>query len=79
SILDDDAHIVKNGDTTLIEPNRTHSQAAAPGYAMYYIWMIPHLPNDRWLPTTRYYRKEHKWLLDDNVKIWPELKLGDEK
>jgi len=79
SVLDDNAHVVKNGDTTLIKPNTTHSQGAAPGYAMYYIWMIPHLPNDRWLPTTRYYRDEHKWLLEDNVKIWPEKKFGDKQ
>ena len=72
SILDDEAHVVKNGDTSLILPNKTHSQGAAPGYAMYYIWMIPHLPNDRWLPTTRYYRDEHKWLLDAGAKIWPD-------
>ena len=76
SVLDDEAHTVKNGDTTLIGPDKTHSQGAAPGYAMYYIWMIPHLPGDRWLPTTRYYREEHKWLLEPDVKIWPERKLG---
>jgi 5-deoxy-glucuronate isomerase len=74
SILDDEAHTVKNGDTTLIAPDKTHSQGAAPGYAMYYIWMIPHLPDDRWLPTTRYFREEHKWLLEPDVKIWPERK-----
>jgi len=76
SVLDDEAHTVKNGDTTLIGPDKTHSQGAAPGYAMYYIWMIPHLPGDRWLPTTRYYREEHKWLLEPDVKIWPERKFG---
>ena len=74
SILDDEAHTVKNGDTTLIAPDKTHSQGAAPGYAMYYIWMIPHLPDDRWLPTTRYFREEHKWLLEPDAKIWPERK-----
>ncbi len=72
SLLDDDAFIVKNGDTSLIHPDKTHSQVAGPGYAMYYIWMIPHLPDDRWLPSTRYYRDEHKWLLEENVKIWPQ-------
>lgn len=72
SLLDDDAFIVKHGDTSMIHPDKTHSQVAAPGYAMYYIWMIPHLPGDRWLPTTRYYRDEHKWLLEKDVKIWPE-------
>lgn len=72
SILEDKAHVVKNGDTSLIHPNKTHSQGAAPGYAMYYIWMIPHLPNDRWLPSTRYYRDEHTWLLDADATIWPD-------
>lgn len=76
SLLDDDAHIIKNGDSSLIHPGKTHSQVAGPGYAMYYIWMIPHLPNDRWLPTTRYFRNEHKWLLKDNVSIWPERKYS---
>ncbi len=79
SVLDDDAYVVKNGYTTLIEPDTTHSQGAAPGYAMYYIWMIPHLADNRWLPSTRYYRKEHEWLLEENVKIWPERKYGDKK
>ena len=75
SMLDDNAFIVKDGDTSLIHPDTTHSQVAAPGYAMYYIWMIPHLEDEKWLPTTRYYRKEHQWLLDKDVKIWPERKF----
>ncbi|WP_020612205.1 5-deoxy-glucuronate isomerase [Sediminispirochaeta bajacaliforniensis] len=79
SLLEDDAFIVKDGDTSLIHPDKTHSQVAAPGYAMYYIWMIPHLPNDRWLPTTRYYRQEHQWLLEKDVKIWPERKKTEDK
>lgn len=79
SVLDYEAHTVRHGDTTLIGPDKTHSQGAAPGYAMYYIWMIPHLPDDRWLPTTRYFREEHKWLLEPEVKIWPEIKAGGAK
>ncbi|MBI9101026.1 MAG: 5-deoxy-glucuronate isomerase [Spirochaetales bacterium] len=76
SMLDNDAFVVKNGDTCLISPDKTHSQVAGAGYAMYYIWMIPHLPGDKWLPTTRYFRDEHKWMLKEDVKIWPELKHG---
>lgn len=79
SLLDDEPHLVKHGYTSLISPDKTHSQGAAPGYAMYYIWMIPHLPGDRWLPTTRYFREEHKWLLEPGVKIWPERKAGGGK
>ena len=77
SLLDENAHVVKNCDTSLISPNTTHSQVAGAGYArsrIQYIWMIPHLPNDKWLPTTRYYREQHTWMLDKNVKIWPERK-----
>ncbi|MFA5570581.1 MAG: 5-deoxy-glucuronate isomerase [Sphaerochaetaceae bacterium] len=72
SIFEEDPHFVQDGDTSLIEPNKTHSQVAAAGYAMYYIWMIPHLPHDRWLPTTRYFAKQHEWMLEKDVKIWPE-------
>ncbi len=72
SLLDDDAGIVRHRSTCLINPDTTHSQVAAAGYAMYYIWMIPHLTGNRWLPATRYFRKEHEWLLEKNVKIWPE-------
>jgi 5-deoxy-glucuronate isomerase len=75
SLLGEEPHIVKNRYTSLIRPDITHSQAASPGYAMYYIWMIPHLPEDRWLPTTRYYVKDHEWLLGKDVAIWPERKF----
>ena len=72
SVLEDDARKINNQSTSLIAPNITHSQVAAAGYAMYYIWMIPHLPGNRWLPSTRYFRREHQWLLDPSQKIWPE-------
>lgn len=76
SLLDEKPYLVKDGDSSLILPNKTHSQVAGAGYAMYYIWMIPHLPEDRWLPTTRYFRKEHEWMLEKGVEIWPERKYG---
>lgn len=79
SLLDYDAHTVRDKSTSLISPDKTHSQVAGAGYAMYYIWMIPHLPDDRWLPATRYFREEHKWLLEKNVKIWPERPYEEAK
>ncbi|NQT60038.1 MAG: 5-deoxy-glucuronate isomerase [Bacteroidetes bacterium] len=78
SLLGDAPQYVKNGDTSLISPDVTHSQVAGAGYAMYYIWMIPHLEGDRWLPTTRYYVKDHEWLLEPGVAIWPERKYSGE-
>lgn len=38
---------VHNGDTAVIRGGVVHPQVAAPGYAMYYLWMIPHSPK-RW-------------------------------
>jgi 5-deoxy-glucuronate isomerase len=75
SAIGEEPQIVKNRYTSLIRPDISHSQVAAPGYAMYYIWMIPHLPDDRWLPTTRYFVKGHEWLLEKDVAIWPERKF----
>ncbi|MCR5783410.1 MAG: 5-deoxy-glucuronate isomerase [Clostridia bacterium] len=43
-----------------------HEQVTAPGYTMYYVWMIRHLDGDAWLKTTRIVGDEHKWLLHDN-------------
>lgn len=71
SILEEDAWIARDGDTATITPDKVHSQTAAPGYAMYYIWMIPHLENAKFVPDSRIFRDEHKWLLDENAVIWP--------
>lgn len=70
SFLDYEAHTVRNRDTCLVAPDKTHSQVAAPGYAMWYLWMIPHLKNNLWKPDTRYFRDEHKWLLEQDAAIW---------
>jgi 5-deoxy-glucuronate isomerase len=36
---------------------------AAPGYAMHYVWMIPHLADARFGPDSRQFVAEHSWLL----------------
>ena len=69
SIIEDDASIVRSDYASLIPGLKTHSQVAAPGYAMYYVWMIPHLKGNRWLQTTRNYRKEFEWVLT-NPRLW---------
>lgn len=66
---------VFNGDSYAIPPGVTHSQCAAPGYAMYYIWMIPHLPNDRFGADSRIFRNEHTWVMDASAPIWPDAKV----
>jgi 5-deoxy-glucuronate isomerase len=63
---------VHDGDTALIAPRVTHPQTAAPGYAMYYIWMIPHLEDARFGPDSREFVPEHLWLTKPHAAIWPE-------
>ena len=44
-----------------IAPMHAHQQAAAPGYRMYYAWLIRHLEGDPWRKT-RIVAPEHEWL-----------------
>lgn len=69
--IGDDAFKITHNSWCAVPGGQTHPQVAAPGYVMWYSWMIRHLPNDPWVKT-RTDDKEHVWLLDKNVKIWPE-------
>ncbi len=66
----EDVYKVYNRDTAVIKGGKVHPQVAAPGYAMYYVWMIPHTPK-RWEKDREFLEKD-EWLLDKNAKIWPE-------
>jgi len=70
--LGEDVYKVKNNDAVLIHENLTHSQAAAPGYAMYYIWVVRHLENNPYVNPT--FVPEHAWVMDGNAVIWPDRK-----
>ncbi|MDA0707367.1 MAG: 5-deoxy-glucuronate isomerase [Proteobacteria bacterium] len=59
---------VRNYDTVKILQLNDHSQCAAPGYGMYYSWVIRHLPNDRYsIPE---FTPEHKWIMQSGAKYW---------
>jgi 5-deoxy-glucuronate isomerase len=60
---------IKNNSALCIKGGPTHPQVSAPGYPMYYCWMIRHLPDNPW--TTRVDDQRYTWLLDKEVKIWP--------
>jgi 5-deoxy-glucuronate isomerase len=45
-----------------------HPQAAAPGYAMHYVWVIRHLPGNPWTATRTGY-PAHDWMLAEGGKI----------
>ncbi len=63
---------VRNFDTVKILDLNDHAQCAAPGYGMYYSWVIRHLPNDRY--TVPEFTEEHAWIMDPDSSYWnPEV------
>jgi len=52
----------------LIIQSGFHSQVAAPGYGLCYIWGIRHLENDPW-KKTRIDEPEHTWMLEKDAKF----------
>lgn len=59
---------VRDGDTTLIPPGLDHAQVSAPGYGMYYLWLIRHLPGNPYTGFT--FTEEHRWTLDPAKQGW---------
>lgn len=61
---------VKQFDTYKILNMRDHAQTAAPGYGMYYIWVIRHLADHAYDKPT--FAPEHVWTskVDANEKVW---------
>ncbi|HET6565244.1 MAG TPA: 5-deoxy-glucuronate isomerase [Xanthomonadales bacterium] len=59
---------VRHNDTVKIMDRVDHAQCAAPGYGMYYSWVIRHLPD---LPyTVPEFTEEHKWIMQPGAKYW---------
>lgn len=61
AFMGDDVQKSTDGSYECILPHNAHQQVVAPGYTMYYVWMIRHIDGDPW-DKTRIYEKEHEWL-----------------
>ena len=66
--LGDDVLKVRMGDTVFIPPGLDHAQVSAPGYGMYYLWMIRHLPGNPYTGFT--FNEDHRWTLDPAQQGW---------
>jgi 5-deoxy-glucuronate isomerase len=66
--LGDDVVKVRDGDTVVIPPGRDHAQVSAPGYGMYYLWIIRHLPGNPYTGFT--FADDHAWTLDAAQQGW---------
>jgi len=71
----DDVYKVKHNDTVFIEPNYTHPQTAAPGYALWYMWVIRQDNKDPYeSPKYPHFIEEHDWARKDTSAIWQPKK-----
>jgi 5-deoxy-glucuronate isomerase len=64
----DDVYKVKSGDTLMIPGGRDHSQVSAPGYGMYYLWVVKHLEGNPYLGFE--FTDEHRWMLNPEHQGW---------
>lgn len=67
SELGPDVFKVGQYDTVRILNEQDHSQVAAPGYSMYYIWVIRHLPGNQY--TVPEFTVDHAWLREIPFKV----------
>ena len=65
-------YIIKDKDTILIRDGEVHPQVTAPGYAMWYLWVIRHIDGAHYGPATNtpIFVEDHKWVMGDENKIW---------
>jgi 5-deoxy-glucuronate isomerase len=63
-----DVYRVAEGDTTVIPGGFDHAQVSAPGYGMYYLWVVRHLPGKPYKGFG--VTPAHRWLLDSANQGW---------
>lgn len=66
--LGDEVVKVRQYDTVKIPAGLDHAQCAAPGYGMYYSWVIRHLEGKPY--TVPEFTAEHTWTMKPDAKFW---------
>ena len=59
---------VRHNDTVKIFDGFDHPQCAAPGYGMYYAWVIRHLPEAPYIVPE--FTAEHAWTMEQDARFW---------
>ncbi len=72
--LSEDVVKTHHNSTVLICEGETHPQTTAPGYAMWYLWVIRNLDGNPYITPT--FIPEHLWVTDPEKEadIWPPKK-----
>jgi 5-deoxy-glucuronate isomerase len=75
--IGDAPYIIHDKDTILIREGEVHPQVTAPGYAMWYLWIIRHIEGAHYGPATNtpIFVDDHKWVTGNEDGIW---KHGEE-
>jgi 5-deoxy-glucuronate isomerase len=74
--LGDEVVKVRQNDTIRIPAGHDHAQCAAPGYGMYYSWVIRHLPGNPYVAPE--FTAEHAWTMSRNARCWWPRELDDD-
>lgn len=59
---------VRDSDAVFIEPGLTHPHCTPPGYALWYLWGIRHLPGAPYITPT--FVPEHLWVQVPDAAYW---------
>ncbi len=74
--MGDDVIKVRNNDTAFIFDSITHCQAATPGHALWYMWVIR---QDEEKPYIKPYTLPiHEWVMKPEAGIWPDIPARNE-
>ena len=66
--LGDEVFKVQHNDTVVIPPQLDHAQVSAPGYGMWYLWVIRHFEGN---PYTGFeFTEDHAWTLSPDDQGW---------
>jgi 5-deoxy-glucuronate isomerase len=66
--IGDRPYVLHDRDTILIRDGEDHPQVTAPGYAMWYLWVIRHLDGNRYGIQT--FTEAHRWVSEPKAPIW---------
>lgn len=63
SFVGEEVFKIKDGSFAAIQSNLVHPQVAAPGYQIYYLWLLRHLDGNPWIRESCSNEEIHEWLL----------------
>lgn len=72
--LGEDVHKVRQYDTVKILGGLDHPQVSAPGYGMYYLWVVRHQPGNPYRGFE--FSEAHRWVLDAQQQGWRPKSAG---